>query len=444
MNPNSMSAYHRASLAAFVLLSAGACAVAAAGCSSDDTNNSSTPNDGTGNGDGNGNGNGNGGDGGTTGSALVLGSVTIDPDGNRMTYVQTIPTLASGTYTNANALEFAGNGVLLTTSNSLLVGLAKEPTWVRYTANASGKLTEQGRMSMLQYGLDHADFGNTVVDDETVVSIITTAQVAVIWNPKTMTITGEVDLSSLAKAGYDLEAWTVSAHNGLVYIPNRYADWNAGKIFPGVQMTILDPKTKSIVATATDDRCASGGKILFDKDGYGYVMGDGRNYMDKVYASVNGTTAQDNCILRINPGQTSFDPNYYYTIKSLTGGHESITEWDTPFTGSGIAYAKIFYADKLPDGMTPAPDFAFWDVPAHKNWSIKLGDPPTAQEVAGAPFSAIGFTPMAFEGKYYSGESTDGGATSDIYETDPATNTATIKFKMDGYFYGIGRIPLQQ
>jgi hypothetical protein len=31
----------------------------------------------------------------------------------------------------------------------------------------------------------------------------------------------------------------------------------------------------------------------------------------------------------------------------------------------------------------------------------------------------------------------DDGATSDVYETDPATNTAKLRFKMDGYFYGL-------
>jgi len=384
------------------------------------------------------------GDGGSAGgrSTYVLGSVTIDADGNRKTYVQAIPSLDSGPFTNRNALEIAGNGLIMSHGDSIFVGLAEEPTWVRYSVDAAGKLTETGRLSFLNYGVTNIDFGNTIVDGETAVSLLTGPKVAVIWNPSTMTITGEVDLKYLQKDGYELEVWTTTSHDGLVYIPGRWADWTGGRIFPGVSLSILDPKAKVIKAVAEDDRCASGGRIVFDKDGYGYVMGDGRNYSDKMFARAAGGSAKENCLLRIAPGQTTFEKDYFFTIPSITGGRESITELDSPLQGSGIAFTKMFYEDMLPAGMQPI-DFAFWDEPVHKLWRIELGNPPTATEVEGVPFAAIGFTPVSLDGKYYSGESPDKGATSDVYETDPATNKATIKFKTEGYFYGVFKVDVR-
>ena len=366
----------------------------------------------------------------------LLGSVTIDADGNRKTYVQSIASLDSGPFKNTSALEIAGNGVLLVSGDSLFTGLAEEPTWVRYSVNADGSFAETGRLSFLNYGMTYMDFGNVIVDDETVVSVLSGPKVAVIWNPQTMTITGEVDLAFLQKDGYELETWTITAHEGRVYVPARYADWDGGKIGPGVSLTILDPKAKTIVATATDERCNSGGRVVFAKDGYGYVMGDGRNYSDKMFARAAGAAAPANCLLRIAPGQTAFDKDYFFTIPSLTGGRESISEIDTAAQGSGVAFMKVFYEDKLPAEVKPV-DFAFWDESVHKTWRVELGNPPTAREVEGAPFAALGFTPVAFDGKFYSGESPDKGATSDVYETDPVTNKAAIRFKMDGYFYGI-------
>ena len=386
---------------------------------------------------------GQSGDGGAGGrSTYVLGSVTIDADGNRKTYVQAIPSLDSGPFTNKDALEIAGNGVIMTHGGSIFVGLAEEPTWVRYAVDAAGKLTETGRLSFLNYGVTYIDFGNTIVDGETAVSLLTGPKVAVIWNPSTMTITGEVDLTYLQKEGYELEVWTTISHDGLVYIPGRWADWTGGRIFPGVSLSILDPKAKVIKAVAEDDRCASGGRIVFDKDGYGYVMGDGRNYSDKMFARAAGKTAQQNCLLRIAPGQTTFDEDYHFTIPSITGGRESIGELDTALQGSGTAFVKMFYEDMLPEGVEPV-DFAFWDEPVHKLWRIELGNPPTAKEVEGAPFAAIGFTPVSLDGKYYSGESPDKGATTDVYETDPATNKATIRFKTEGYFYGLFKVDVE-
>jgi hypothetical protein len=91
--------------------------------------------------------------------------------------------------------------------------------------------------------------------------------------------------------------------------------------------------------------------------------------------------------------------------------------------------------NKLPDNIKPV-DFKFWDYPAHKLWRIELTDPPTAREVDGLPFAAIGFGGTSMGGKLYSGESPD-GSKSDVYETDPATNSGKLRFTMDGYFYGL-------
>jgi hypothetical protein len=371
-------------------------------------------------------------------SRYVLGSVVIDADGNRTTYVQTVPSLDAGPFNNKTAIELPGNGVVMGAKGAFFVGLTEEPTWVRYGVDSKGVLAETGRLSFLDTGASAIDYGNAVVDDETAVSVFSNPPLAVVWNHKTMTKIGEIQLSGLMHEGYDLEVWTTAAHNGLVYIPGRFADWKGNRIYPGVSLTILDPKKMTVVATATDDRCASGGRIVFDAAGYAYVMGDGRNYSIQMFANAAGTQAPDNCLLRVAPGATTFDEGYFYKIPALTGGRQSISELDTGADGSGVAFAKMFYPDQLPADIKPV-DFAFWDYPAHKLWRIELADPPTAREVDGLPFAAIGFGGASMDGKLYSGESPD-GSKSDVYETDPATNTGKLRFTMDGYFYGLCRL----
>jgi hypothetical protein len=306
---------------------------------------------------------------------------------------------------------------------------------VRYSLDASGKIAESGRISFLNLGATSIDYGNAIVDAETAVSVFSAAGVAVVWNTQTMEIVGRVDLGLPVHAGYSLEVWTTTARNGLVYIPGRWADWEGSRILPQVSITILDPKALKVLGTATDDRCASGGRMVFAEDGYGYVMGDGRNYSIQMFANASGGRAPENCLLRIAPGETKFDPDYYYSIPSLTGGLESIDELDTASDGSGIAFSKMFYPDQLPPNVEPV-DFTFWSLPAHKRWRVRLGDPPTAEEVSGSPFSAIGFGGTSLDGHLFTGESADGSA-SDVYETDPTTNTAKIRFQMDGYFDGL-------
>lgn len=372
-----------------------------------------------------------------TGASYALSSVVIDADGNRKTYVQAIDSLDAGPFTNGSAIELAGNGVVMVHGRDIFVGLAEEPTWVRYTVGETG-IAETGRMSLLNKGAAYIDYGNTIIDDTTAISVLSAVPSAIVWNPQTMKITGEIALPHLLRTGYELEVWTTVTHDGLVYIPGRWADWTGGKIYPGVSLTIIDPKTMTLVGHAEDDRCASGGRPVFDADGNAYVMGDGRNYAIQMFANASGGTAPDNCLLRIKKGETDFDPSYFYTLPSLTGGLQSISEIDTASDGSGVAFAKMFYPDKLPAGVEPV-DFAFWDVPAHKTWRLHLTEPPTAEEVQGVPFSTIGFTSMGMDGHLFSPEAS-AAATTDVYEIDPAANTATLRFQMEGYFYGLYKL----
>ncbi len=60
--------------------------------------------------------------------------------------------------------------------------------------------------------------------------------------------------------------------------------------------------------------------------------------------------------------------------------------------------------------------------PVDSNWS--------------APCEGIGFTDSAIDGHLFSGQSEDGSKTN-VYEVDPDTNTAKLRFTMDGYFDGL-------
>src|SRR5687768_10597253 len=92
-----------------------------------------------------------------TGTGYALGSVVIDADGNRTTYVQVVDTL-DGPFTNATAIEMPGNGVILSRGQDIFVGLAEEPTWIKYTVDDTGKIAETGRLSLLGKGATYIDF----------------------------------------------------------------------------------------------------------------------------------------------------------------------------------------------------------------------------------------------------------------------------------------------
>jgi hypothetical protein len=221
-------------------------------------------------------------------------------------------------------------------------------------------------------------------------------------------------------------------------VPGRWGNWDTIDIYPGVSLTVLDPKKLTEVGTLEDDRCASGGRVVWGDDGYGYVMGDGRSYILQMAANAAGEPAPENCLLRFKKGELEFDPDFFHTIPSLTDGLEVATELETSEQGTGIAFVKMFYPDELPDGVE-AISYDFWDTRVFKLWRLELGDEPKAVPVEGMPFSTMGFSGGAIDGKYYTGESPT-QAISEIYEVDPVANTGVKKFTMDGNFYGLYRL----
>jgi hypothetical protein len=366
-------------------------------------------------------------------SRFVLASITIDADGNRVSYAQIVDE-PSGDFDNSTGIEAQGNATFLTRGSDFFYGLAESPTWVRYSTRG-GSFTETGRLSFANFGLAYMDFSNVIVDADTAVSVLTGPAVAVVWNPTTMSVDGTIDLSHLVRDGYSLEAWTVVAHDGLVYVPSRWADWEGGRILQRMSLTILDPATRSVVAVAEDERCGAGGQVTFGERGYAYMMGDGRNRMMQVFAASRGEPVVPNCLLRIAPGATDFEEDYFFEIPALTGGLDSMTEMQSATRTDGIGFAMMQYPDRIPASFDQV-NFEHWDTPAYKMWRIALGDTPAAEVVDGANFSVVGFSPASVGGKLYTPESDD-GSESRVYEIDPATNTARLRFTMDGYFAGL-------
>jgi len=379
----------------------------------------------------------------TTKGSIVLASVEIAPNGNRMTYVQTVESIEHKTYRNDDAIEIPGHNVLLSHPPHLFVGLMERPVWQRYTLQEGGGIKLDGEMSLAAVGANYLDYGNAIVDAETAVSVLGELAIAVVWNPSTMEIKGTIDLGHLRRDGYSLETYNLAVHEGRVYIPGRWADWIAEVIYPGVSITIVDPHEMKVVGVAEDDRCTSGGFVVFDPEGYGYVLGDGRNLCAQVFAAEANKDIENEedklpivptCLLRIPPGGTDFEEDFYFSIPELTGGLEAIGEIETAVQGSGVGFAKMFYDELL--GREPDPNFGFWSEPVHKVWRIELGDEPVAVEVEGAPFAGLGFTGSRYEGRLYTGETPD-GQVSEVYAIDPDTNTATHAFTIDGYFVGL-------
>jgi len=369
-----------------------------------------------------------------TGASHILGSIVISETG-RTLYVQAIDNL-EGPFDNTNAIEIAGNSLLHVQDGAVLVGLNEEPIWIKYEEQ-NGQLVETGRLSLAAYGWPNIDYGNVFVRNDLALSLSSGLETAIRWDPETMTILGEFDISDVAEDGYGVELSETVSHDGLVYINARHVDWEQMDVLHQTKLVIVDPDAGAVEDVITDDRCPVGGRIFFDDAGNGYVMSDGRNYTIQAVARATGSeNVPKNCFLKLPAGADAFDPDWKVDVEALTGGREVVTSTEWATIDQGVSFAKVMYEEELPEGMEPT-SFDFWGVPMAKMWAFDMNtEPPTASEVAGIPFSGIGFPGVPYDGALLTGETTD-GSFSEIFAIDPVSSEATKMFEMDGYFYGL-------
>jgi len=363
-----------------------------------------------------------------------IGAIVQNPEG-RTLLVQTLRNLDED-LDNSAALEFSGNSRHWAHGGAVYIGLAEEPTIEKYVPDEGGTLSLSGRVSFLSYGLASIPAGHLFLSDTKAYLFAEGQYEVIVWNPLAMEIDGEIDLSELQLDGFDIELWTPSALGDHVYVPLRYVNFDAGEILHQASVIQIDAAHDEVVGVAHDDRCVGAGEPAVTGDGIAYVLADGRSYLAQVYATARMETPPTNCVLRILPGETSFDPDFHVEVPSFAGGRDVATSlWNM---GGGVGFAKMYYPEQVAAGADTS-GFNFWFNPAFKLWRIELGDDVSAQEVEGAPFAMAAFGGVSMDGSLFIGETQD-GATSTLYEVHPDTNRAEARFEMQGVMRDLYRL----
>ena len=134
----------------------------------------------------------------------------------------------------------------------------------------------------------------------------------IIFNPKTMKVTGSIDL----KKYKDKEAFAVSPGTGIVVDGRLYigllqnvSDYAAGDV---AQVAIIDVKKDKVLGVAKDDRVAAVGS-LDDSQNEAFVEADGYIYAYS-NASWGYAPGQKDGFLRIKVGETEFDKDYVWNV----------------------------------------------------------------------------------------------------------------------------------
>lgn len=355
-------------------------------------------------------------------------SQVTTPDGST-TYVALTPDVPSDELKLDKALEVPGYGDAVGFEDKIYLTDGEN---LRVTKNRveGDELVEEDKVSFKDKGIGYLS-EPLFVDSEHGYMVNGDQYTIIEFNPKTMSIVAEHDISDLK-----LEGWGGEYRHGFARVADGklFLQWaynnNREEFLNDFVVGVFDTKKKSL-KVLKDDACSSSAAFggFFDEAGDLYLIAD--NFGG--FTLLSEDQPKSDCVLRIKDGESELDPDYRFIPSEATDG---LAPWGFYYAGNGIAYTTAVD----PAGLANyASLFEFIFAPVHEGYALDLGKQ-KAKKIANMPPDAVGFKSVTVDGTVLIPRST---AAAEIYEVDDIRTTvytlnedgseATEKFKMAGY-----------
>lgn len=283
-------------------------------------------------------------------SAILVGVFVRNPDG-RNVYVGAVPEVPSGELDYSRFLEF-GDVEASTHGGYVFVWDRDPATMTRLSVGDDLQLTPGPTLSFLEQGLSGT--ARTVYISATRAYTLSPAlDRIVVWDPSAMTITGTIEMTPPVRAP-GLETSAAEGHlagNSVIW-PLVSTNWDGEKHFQGTAVAIVDAHTGGPVRIVEDQRCVGADGAHVDEKGDFYLRAGG--YWGSAAAYGPQATTTRTCVVRINAGESVFDPNYLVDMKALTGTYVNLP-W---FHVEGSKYLAQPWDPAVP---VPASIDDYWD-----------------------------------------------------------------------------------
>lgn len=353
------------------------------------------------------------------GDLVLLTTITDQSGTGGSSFLQTMA-LTQTHVDNADAFEQTYRPYVTVHGDDVFVlqGLYGDQA-IRYVRDADGRLSEAGRMSLPPGG---AAIGVVLASPTKGYLSLMYAGRILIFDPQTMTATGEIDLTTLDIARNPANPSDNNPEPGLMVL-------RGGKLYVGLQqlvtgfasadgtdLAVFDMATDTFEGVIHDPRFAGPGTPGFTQTMFVDEQGDLYVYAHGSYGFVPG---QQSGILRVRSGQSEFDPDYSLSLEDVSvdvpGGRIGLLG-GFAYGGDGTVYAGA----AVPELASNPPDYAndrnFQAVRIH----LQSGQ----IDVLPLPRSnAIGSALATYQGLVVFGLSTMTGV--GLYTYDPATGEAS-------------------
>lgn len=204
---------------------------------------------------------------------------------------------------------------------NLYVGRGGAPIVEKWIVNDEDKLEKVDEVDFTDFGLRNALASGRnamhFISEERAYFVDGASMKVVVWNPKTMEHTGSFGFDGIYKDEYWQSANFIHRDGDRLIITTRYwrEDDTADEL---VRAAFIDVHSDA-VTYAEDTRCGNISSQAVDEDGNLYLSSHTGQAV-ALAAGLAGEPAAKSCILRINKGESEFDPDYFVDLSELSDG----------------------------------------------------------------------------------------------------------------------------
>lgn len=366
-----------------------------------------------------------------TGPAVVMAAQVITPD-DYLTYVAAFADVPEGEVGLSGFREFGNANVFV---NGGYVFVEQDGVMRRFIVTEDFELVEDGpKFSWTEFGITGANASYTVFASETrAYTLAPELGVIIVWDPSEMARITAIDIEYPERPA-DMETW---AFDG--YLVGDKVIWNVfsgnfeeDTVYPAVTLVIVDAHTDDPPIFVEDDRCLPGGPSFVDSDGNYFIQGGA--FFGYFFAYGDNAEGARTCMLRVNAGETSTDPDFVVDFEELLGSYVS----DPWYHVSGDKYVARSWDPEVPlpessddfyDNEALRPlllDISDRTVEPYPDLDDKVGIDGVTREVDGASYYQISETGYVE------------GGNSEIVEL--RTDGIHPRFQLDGFLLGLERL----
>ena len=293
----------------------------------------------------------------------IVHSATQNPDNTRTNYFTLTKSLTTpATLDYATAIKQPGRSRLYAQQDLgfFAIGAGETLTITRYTVGPSDTIVPGASLSLQPQGVTSLGAQAVYFVSETKAYYKDSANAQIIvWNPKEMKFVRKIELpAELIKKGYSTSVSQWGAEGGQAYFAIGWSTTTFDKVLPGSKLVRIDTATDEV--TITDDQRCRGLNQTANIGGTVYFFSDVINaFGHAVYPNEGGQPA---CALRINRGQTTFDPTYVGNVAGAFRADQAATVVDV--TADGVAWVQV--ADLKVAPTKPGTTYNEW---YEKGWS---------------------------------------------------------------------------